>query len=93
MISSTSWLFVRGGESVRVVRSGQGIIVLSVQGPGTAKAVYAFDDVGSSQDYLVRLQNKLLAARWSFEGPNAERRSGIDRRASSRTSLERRRSW
>ena len=84
---------MRAAESVRVVRSGQGVIVLSVQGPGQAKAVYGFYGEASSQDFLVSLQNKLLAERWSFEGPNAERRSGIDRRATSRTTLERRRRW
>ena len=94
MISlATSWLFVRGSESVYVVRNGLGIIVLSVHGPGPAKAVYAFDDEASAQNFLVGLQHKLLAAQWSFDGENVERRREIDPRASSGIAVERRRSW
>ena len=91
--ASRSWLFVRGAESIRVVRHGQGIIVLSVHGPGPARAVYGFEDEARSQDFLANLEKSLLAARWSIERPNAERRSGSDRRTSPRMSLERRRRW
>jgi hypothetical protein len=76
-----------------VVQYGQGVIVLSVYGPGTAKAVYGFEDEARSQDFLVNLEKNLLAAGWSFQGLNAERRSEMDRRASPRTSLDRRRRW
>ncbi len=91
--SPSSWLFVRASESVRVVRSGQGVIVLSVHGPGPARAVYGFEDEASFQDFLLRLEQKLLESRWSSEGPNVERRSGIDRRTHPRSSHERRRRW
>jgi hypothetical protein len=76
-----------------VVQYGQGVIVLSVYGPGMAKAVYGFADEARSQDFLVNLEKNLLAADWSFQGLNAERRSEMDRRASPRPSLDRRRRW
>jgi hypothetical protein len=94
MTSATSCcLFVRAYESVRVIRDGHDLIVLSVEGPGPAKAVYGFEDEARSRDFLARLHEKLLAGGWSFEGLNVERRSHVDRRAIPRTSPERRRLW
>jgi hypothetical protein len=89
----SSWLFVRANESVRVVLYGQGIVVLSVYGPGPARAVYAFEDEARSQDFLVKLEKKLLRTGWAFQGLNAERRNEMERRANPRTSFDRRRRW
>ncbi len=91
--AKSSFLFVRARESIRVIRHGQDLIVLSVEGPGPAKAVYGFEDEARSQDFLAKLHEKLLAGGWSFEGLNVERRSHVDRRASPRTTPERRRPW
>jgi hypothetical protein len=84
---------VRGAESVQIGRSGQGVIVISVRGPGVSRAAYGFDDEPSCQEFLTRLEKRLLSSRWVFHGEDAERRSGVDRRAGPRTSLDRRRRW
>ena len=88
-----SWLFVRANESVRLVRYGYGMVVISVEGPGPDKAVQGFQDQGTAQKFLVNLQEKLLADFWTFLGSDVERRILRDRRATRRTSVERRRAW
>ena len=93
MASPQSWLFVRGAESIQVVRGGQETIVLKVRGPGAARDVYIFEDEQRTQDFMDSLEKRLRSARWSFEGADAERRKGIDRRANPRHLSERRRRW
>ena len=88
-----SWLFVRANESVRLVRYGYGMAVISVEGPGPAKTVQGFQDQCTAQKFLVNLQEKLLADFWTFLGSDVERRILRDRRATRRTSAERRRAW
>jgi hypothetical protein len=87
------WLFVRANQSVRLVRYGYGMVVISIEGPGSAKTVHGFEDQGTAQRFLVNQQEKLLADSWTFLGPDVERRIVRDRRATPRTSVERRRSW
>ena len=93
MRSPRSWLFVRANESVRVVRYGYGMVVISVEGPGPAKTLHGFEDQGRAQEFLVSLQEKLQADFWTFRGADVDRRIVRDRRATPRTSVERRRPW
>lgn len=93
MRSPRSWLFVRANESVRVVRYGYGMVVISVEGPGPAKTLHGFEDQCRAQEFLVSLQEKLQADFWTFRGADVDRRIGRDRRATPRTSAERRRPW
>jgi hypothetical protein len=86
-----SWLFLRANESVRVVRYGSGMVVMSIEGPGPAKGVHGFEDQSEAHDFLAGLHQKLLADSWTFEGADAERRIVPDRRSTRRTSPERRR--
>ena len=93
MSLARSWLFLRGDSSVRVVRFGYGMVVITVEGPGSAKTVHGFENERRAQDFLVSVQEKLLADRWTFRGADVERRVLPDRRATPRASGERRRPW
>lgn len=78
-----AWLFVRGEESVRVVREsgGEGRLQLAVLGPGTARAVFYDTDALGCAIRQTAIERTLLA-----EGYEklplffADRRSGSDRR-------------
>ena len=86
-----SWLFTRASRSIRLVRAGQGIIVLNVYGPDNRREVYAFDDELGFRSFVNRLERQLLESGWKFEGLDFERRRGDDRRRRPRRTPERRR--
>ena len=58
----SSWLFVKGTESLRVVRPTA--TALSVNGPGRARAQYTFDGEEQIQTYQMELAERLSAAGW-----------------------------
>jgi hypothetical protein len=77
-----SWLFVRGPESILVVRPAG--TVLNINGPGRARAERRFDGESEVQDYQVRLAEEFSAAGFILIGENHERRNGHERRKMSR---------
>lgn len=85
----SSWLFVRGDESIRVFRPAAAP-ALSVHGPGKARARYAFDGEAAVQAYQMELAEQFSAAGWILIGENYDRRSGGERRASPRDGSDRR---
>jgi hypothetical protein len=88
---ASSWLFVKGDQSIRVVRP-HAATALSVAGPGPARAEYAFDGEGAVQAYQVELAEQFSAAGWILIGQDHERRSGHERRSNARGGSDRRRS-
>lgn len=83
-MTPSSWLFVRGGESIRVVRPNAK--ALSVNGPGRERAERIFEGEAALQAYQMELAEQFSAAGWVLIGENHERRSGHERRASLRGS-------
>jgi hypothetical protein len=77
-----AWLFVRGEESVRIVRD-PGAFVLRVEGPGYEREVHAFKDEAEVGEFQRTYEARLLAEGWML-GASHERRSGRDRRGTSR---------
>jgi hypothetical protein len=78
----TAWLFIRGAESVRIVRAADrsGDIHLLVQGPGSASDTRTFDDVIACMNYQADLERRLVAQGFVLERFTSDRRSGIERR-------------
>jgi hypothetical protein len=85
-----SWLFVKGDQSIRVVRPLTAT-ALSVSGPGRARAQYAFDGEAAVQAYQMELAEQFSAAGWVLIGENLDRRRGGERRLTERETLDRRR--
>ena len=77
-----AWLFVRGEESVRIVRDPKAF-VLRVEGPGYEREVHAFKDEAEVGEFQRNYEARLLAEGWML-GASQERRSGRDRRADAR---------
>ena len=90
-VIETLWLFVRGEESVRMMRTTtpEGRVRLLVYGPGNTHAVHDFaDDVACIQGESA-LERQLVHDGYSLE-QFTDRRSGTDRRRVPR-GLDRRR--
>lgn len=87
----TTWLFVRGGESVRVIRAAtpEGRSRLLVYGPGNTQATHEFQDMVTCTEHESDIERELVAAGFTLE-QFTDRRSGVDRRATPR-GVERRR--
>jgi hypothetical protein len=84
----SSWLFVKGAESLRVVRPTA--TALCVDGPGRSRAQYTFDGEEQIQAYQVELAERLSAAGWVLVGEDRERRDGSERRVTLRNTPDRR---
>lgn len=81
-MTPSSWLFVRGPESIRVVRPTA--TVLNINGPGRSRAERTFDGEADVQAYQVHLAEEFSAAGFILIGENHERRSGRERRTLTR---------
>jgi hypothetical protein len=77
-----AWLFLRGSESIRIVRDPGGF-VLRVEGPGYDREVHAFKDEAEVGEFQQNYEARLLAEGWVL-GASQERRSGRDRRRDTR---------
>lgn len=78
----TIWLFVRGAESVRVIRAGtpEGRARLLVYGPGNLQATHEFQDDITCATRESELERQLVADGFTLE-QFTDRRSGLDRRS------------
>ena len=87
----TIWLFVRAGESVRVIRAAtpEGRARLLVYGPGNRQATHEFQDGVTCTHMEAELERQLVGDGFTLE-QFTDRRSGIDRRSVPR-GVERRR--
>jgi len=89
----TIWLFVRDGESVRMIRAStpEGGLRLIVYGPGNAQAVHEFRDSMSCSAHQSEIERQLVATGFGLE-QFTDRRSGLERRGDARGSDRRRES-
>lgn len=87
----TIWLFVRGGESVRVIRAAtpEGRARLLVYGPGNTQATHEFQDVVTCTQREAEMERELVAGGFALE-LFTDRRRGLDRRVMARGSDRRR---
>ena len=88
----TIWLFVRGEESVRVIRAAtpEGRARLLVYGPGNTQATHEFLDAITCTQRESELERELVNDGFTLE-QFTDRRSGVDRRGAARGTSERRR--
>ena len=83
----TAWLFIRGTESVRIVRAaaGAGRMHLLVQGPGRTTDEREFPDVLTCMTYQADLERRLVADGYVLERFTSDRRAdGVGPRARER---------
>jgi len=89
----TIWLFVRGDESVRVIRAAtpEGRARLLVYGPGNTHASHEFQDGATCAEREAEMERELVADGYVLE-QFTDRRRGFDRRGAARPdSVDRRR--
>jgi hypothetical protein len=87
----TIWLFIRAGESVRVIRAAtpEGRARLLIYGPGNTQATHEFADGIACTQREAEIERELVADGFTLE-QFTDRRSGLDRRSVPR-GIERRR--
>lgn len=83
-----AWLFLRGEESIRIVRDPSAF-VLKVEGPGYEREVHSFKNEAEVAEFQRKYEARLTGQGWVL-GASQERRSGRDRRAAHRGSDRRR---
>ena len=83
-----SWLFLRSGESVWMVRTAP--LELTIAGPRDRRAAFHFDDERGLQNFQAHYQNRLLKTGFVLEAAGADRRSGRERRSRPRDAADRR---
>ena len=83
-----AWLFIRGEQSVRLVRPAEGRLLV-VEGPGAERQRREFEDEASLLEFQRDLEERLASEGWELRATH-ERRSGRDRRAEPRGADRRR---
>jgi hypothetical protein len=76
------WLYVRGDQSVRIVMDEGSLVIY---GPGDSLRREAYGDGAAATLEHSKLEQQLVQDGWSLERMSTERRSGADRRRSSRS--------
>jgi hypothetical protein len=89
VVSPSSWLFVRGIETIRVVLGGEWKLLVS--GPGAKRWSYTFDTDEERFQFQTSLEERLRLQGWALEGFDHDRREGGDRRTAQRITRDRRR--
>jgi hypothetical protein len=84
----TGWLFVRGDESIRLVRN-RTELVLFIHGPGSLFRRQEFEGEEALLYFQRSLEHQLVADGWELRSTH-ERRSGSDRRSQTRGADRRR---
>jgi hypothetical protein len=71
-----AWLFVRGAESVRIVRTATraGAVHLHVQGPGAHAESRTYTDALECMQQQAELERRLVAQGYALERFTADRR-------------------
>jgi hypothetical protein len=72
-----AWLFVRGNDSVRLVRTERNLLVL---GPGTQRMEHVTETDEAANRLQRQIEAELRRQGWVFEGYGVERRQRPDRR-------------
>jgi hypothetical protein len=84
------WLFVRGKESVRIMRP-EAHCALRVHGPGPRREQYDFDREEDRAEFQNALEAQLNAEGWVLESFSERRGSAPERRQAQRGSASDRR--
>ena len=88
-VTSASWLFVKGEQSIWIERPhGHSMVVA---GPGPKREQHDFAGEDELQQYQMNLADRLASAGWLLWGVDRQRRSGAERRVAARQSPDRRR--
>lgn len=90
MHAPTSWLFVKDGQSIYIVRPPDTYDMI-VSGPGRGGSVHEFDGENDLQRFQIDLAEKLSGQGWLLWAFDRDRRNGSDRRTSPRPGADRRR--
>jgi len=83
----TAWLFMRGSQSVRIIRVSQpaGAVRLVVNGPGMESLVQDMHDALECARHQSEIERRLVAQGFQLAHfVSAERRTGRDRRVVAR---------
>jgi hypothetical protein len=93
MQAPTSWLFVKDGQSIYIVRPPDSLEMI-VNGPGAAGAEQEFQNEDELQAFQIELAEKLSGQGWLLWAFDRDRRTGTrERRAAARPgAMDRRRS-
>jgi hypothetical protein len=83
-LTASSWLFIRRNETVRVFRAGPPYLQLAIAGPRGHRRTLRFDREEELQEFQRDHEQQLMKDGWHLEGADVERRSGRDRRKSTR---------
>ena len=88
-MSTTSWLFIKGGQSIWIERPDQNTMI--VCGPAAAREERVFPDEDALQAFQIDLSEQLTNGGWFLWGFDRERRETTDRRGVARPAGDRRR--
>ena len=93
MQAPTSWLFVKDGQSIYIVRPPDSFEMI-VSGPGTAGSEHEFRNEKELQDFQIQLAEELSSQGWLLWAFDRDRRTGAtERRGATRPgAVDRRRS-
>jgi hypothetical protein len=84
MQAPTSWLFVKDGQSIYIVRPPDSYEML-VSGPGGAGGLHEFQDEKELQAFQIELAESLSGQGWLLWAFDRDRRTGVtERRAGTR---------
>src|SRR5687768_8630236 len=87
-VSRSSWLFIRGFESVWIEHSLAASLIIA--GPGRYREQRDFIDDDALHAFRASVVKRLLAEGWFLSAYGHDRRSGLDRRRVRRPMSERR---
>jgi hypothetical protein len=73
----TAWLFVRGVQSVRIIRAATltGDVHLHIHGPGGEQQSHTFSDVIDCMHFQADFERRLVAQGFALERFTSDRRS------------------
>ena len=77
----TAWLFVRGVQSVRIIRAAtlRGDVHLHIKGPGTEQESHTFHDVIDCMHFQADFERRLVGRGFALERFTSDRRSAARR--------------
>lgn len=85
---SSSWLFIRNSESIWIERPYGSTLI--VAGPGAHREQRTFIDEHALNAFQIALAERLAGDGWFLWDYDRDRRTGVDRRRTTRTTDDRR---
>ena len=86
--SAASWLFIKGQETIWLLRSERDHLVIC--GPGACREHFRFDGETAMESFQVTFAEGLMAGGWILWGIDRDRRTGPERRGAARDTADRR---